>query len=171
MSNPIFPVVGVNWFEVEAYCHWGNTTGDVLPLESEQKLGIPEGYAVRLPTEEEWERAARGSHGWEYPWGRKFKADFANARGEEEPGRIGSTAVCTYPQGISPAGAWDMAGNVWEWTGSLWLPGEKRRVLRGGSWIHNRWDARCAFRYGDLPGYFDYFVGFRVVVSLADSGF
>ena len=133
-GNPIFPVVTVTWYEAEAYCNW--------LAKQELTIPIPVGYTVRLPTEEEWERAARGKDGREYPWGDGFEKYRANTT---ESGDIGTTAVFTYPQGESPTGAWDMSGNVFEWTNSLYDNERKFRVVRGGSWIstlHGR--ARCA---------------------------
>ena len=125
-ANPIFPVVGVTWFEAEAYANWLNTRSAELRLGA----AMPEGYRVRLATEEEWERAARGTDGREYPWRGDF--DFANANVAEEIGTgIGATAVCSYPQGVSPVGAWDMSGNVWEWTHSLLV---SERVIPRGAW-------------------------------------
>ena len=165
-SNPIFPVVGVSWYEAEAYVNWLNSRAGDLQLGEP----LPTGYRLRLPTEEEWERAARGMDGCEYPWVGDF--DFARANVAEEIGKgMGATAVCTYPQGISPAGAWDMSGNVWEWTCSLWSESDKWPVLRGGSWSNDRRLARCASRDGYLPDFFYGYFGFRVVVSLSDSGF
>jgi formylglycine-generating enzyme required for sulfatase activity len=166
LANPIFPVVGVTWFEAEAYANWLNTRSAELQVGA----AMPKGYRVRLATEEEWERAARGTDGREYPWRGDF--DFANANVAEEIGKgIGATAVCSYPQGISPVGAWDMIGNVWEWTHSLWSAKEPDRVLRGGSWHSNQRLARCAYRHRRGPDYFDDVIGFRVVVSLSNSGF
>jgi formylglycine-generating enzyme required for sulfatase activity len=159
-NNPIFPVVGICWFEAEAYCNWLNTQS--LTIKS------PDNYTVRLPTEEEWERAARGTDGPEYPWGDEFELENANIA---EGGGTGATAICTYPQGASPTGVWDMSGNVWEWTRSWFDEEERYRVLRGGSWDFDRRDARCACRYRLIPGDFYDDVGFRVVVSLADTGF
>jgi formylglycine-generating enzyme required for sulfatase activity len=148
----------VSWYEAEAYCNWLATQNLSIP--------IPKGYSVRLPTEEEWERAARGTDGREYPWGEEFdktKAHTVEVHPEDEYG-FGTMAVCTFPQGISPVGAWDMSGNVFEWT----LTEESRaRVLRGGSWIYNDWYARCAFRFFNSPVNRYNFFGFRVVVSLA----
>jgi formylglycine-generating enzyme required for sulfatase activity len=150
-GNPIFPVVGVSWYEAEAYCTW----------LAQQELTIPilEGYTVRLPTEEEWERAARGTDGREYPWGDEFEKYRANTT---ESGDIGTTAVCTYLQGESPAGVWDMGGNVWEWTASLYRESSYSRVVRGGSWFDIHRHARCAFRNDDLPEVRDFRIGFRL---------
>ena len=157
LANPLFPVVGVNWFEVEAYSHWLNA-----------QRSVPSGYAVRLPTEEEWERAVRGTDGREYPWGQEFAAWRANTG---EAGGIRTTAVCTYPGGVNEAGLWDGAGNVWEWTRSWWDAERTHRVVRGGSWASIRRLARCASRYRLIPDFFSYDLGFRLVVSLARSGF
>jgi len=130
---------------------------------------------------EEWERAARGVGGRDYPWGAAFEAPHLNCADAwagqdlsdydkwrkwlgERPEYVGTTAVCTYPQGISPGGVWDLSGNVWEWTGSAW--GAENKVVRGGSWYYSRWYARCASRSGDVPDSFLDSHGFRVVVSL-----
>jgi formylglycine-generating enzyme required for sulfatase activity/energy-coupling factor transporter ATP-binding protein EcfA2 len=174
-NNPVFPVVGISWFEAEAYCHWLNR--QELPVDA------PEGYVARLPTEEEWERAARGVDGRAYPWGDEFdfrrlscaeawagKADidsFEWLRNRPEFAR--TTAVCTYPQGASPEGIWDAAGNAWEWTASWYEAARENRVVRGGSWNVNQGYARCACRGRYIPVNFNLNVGMRVVVSLADS--
>jgi formylglycine-generating enzyme required for sulfatase activity len=143
----------------------------------------PEGYVARLPAEEEWERAARGKKGQEYPWGSDFDftrlscAEAWEGKEIEDWGKwqvpefAGTTAVCTYPQGARPDSTWDAAGNVWEWTASRWEPGSVFRVVRGGSWIDDQGYARCASRAGNFPGYYDYYLGLRVVVSLASSEF
>ena len=128
-NNPLFPVVGVGWFEAEAYAAWLNSRAATLDLGE----AVPADYRVRLPSEEEWERAARGTDGREYPWPGDFDTTRANVASEIGRG-TGATAVCTYPQGLSPTGAWDMSGNVWEWTGDLWsadgtIPGVAWRVV------------------------------------------
>jgi len=167
-NNPIFPVVAVSWFEAEAYTAWLNARLAVIPLAGGQTAAKPTGYAVRLPTEQEWERAARGVDGREYPWGDAFEPFRANTF-EDGPRR--TTAVCTYAQGVSPAGVWDMSGNVWEWTCSPWSQNNRSPVVRGGSWNNSRRGVRCAYRVRFDPGAFINVFGFRVVVSLAASGF
>jgi formylglycine-generating enzyme required for sulfatase activity len=165
-NNPLSPVVGVSWDDAQAYCRWLDekiSTDGFQVASLDGRLPLPKGYKVRLPAEEEWERAARGTDGRDYPWPGEFDGNRANTW---ESG-IGSTAaVCTYPLGMSPVGAWDMAGNVWEWTVSE--EGEYR-VVRGGSWVIEQRHARCACRVCPHPDYFGDLLGFRVVVSLANS--
>ncbi len=140
--------MGVTWYEAEAFCLWLTATNEA-------------GLTYRLPTEVEWERLARGEYGRVYPWGNTWADGECNTK---ESGLEQSSPVGLFPAGISPTGAYDCAGNVWEWC----LDGhdEKEqmfRVLRGGSWRDARGFARCAARIGDNPrlSYNDY--GFRVV--------
>ena len=157
-NNPIFPVVGVSWYEAQAYCRWLATQ----PLSIE----IHAGYVVRLPTEDEWERASRFTDGREYPWQGSF--DFAKANvAESLGGSDGTSAVCTYPLGKSQEGVWDLSGNIWEWSAS-WYKKDQNRSLRGGSWFDGSLEARCAFREMLIPDLFNC-VGFRCVVSMAIS--
>ncbi|MCP4545590.1 MAG: SUMF1/EgtB/PvdO family nonheme iron enzyme [bacterium] len=130
-NNSIFPVVYVTWFEAQAYCNWLNTHLQTLSIDDDKQVPIRQDYQVRLPTEEEWERAIRSTDGREYPWEDNFNSAYANTAETS----ISTTAVCTYPQGANPKGVWDGAGNVWEWAVSRWEPGSSSRVLRGGSWI------------------------------------
>jgi formylglycine-generating enzyme required for sulfatase activity len=142
------------------------------------------GLTIRLPSEAEWERAARGAGGRRWPWGDEWAGGHANT---EEAGVGATSAVGTFPAGASPCGALDLAGNVWEWTTTRWgrtsisrpdygypydaadgrekLDGPDLRVLRGGSWRHYQRVARCAFRSGNFPDYFSSLVGFRVCVA------
>jgi len=136
------PVVNVSWHDAATYAEW---TG------------------ARLPTEEEWEKTARGIDGRLYPWGDAFDPAWCNT---EESGIGTTTPVGRYsPSGDSPCGCTDMAGNVWEWTASAWEPGSKRRVLRGGSFIHDQRIARAAVRNWLDPADRYWFSGVRVAAA------
>jgi formylglycine-generating enzyme required for sulfatase activity len=168
------PVVGVTWYEAEAYCNWLNTQ-----LPSEQ--------AVRLPTEAEWEWAARGPEGRRYPWADKWEAWRCNGS-ESGIGRT-STVGC-FPGGAADwwRGMWpaskvvqDLAGNVWEWTaseytenyrGAHWsvlntkVSDNSPRLVRGGSWDTLPEGFRSAARYRFGPRFRFYGVGFRLARTL-----
>jgi len=171
------PVVDVNWYDALAFCRWLS-----------ERAGIP----VTLPSEAEWEKAARGTDGRVYPWGDE-PPDEKRCNFDHHPG--GTTPVGRYsPQGDSPYGCADMAGNVWEWTRSLWgkdmqkpdfgypyspedgredlkASADIRRVLRGGSWDFVQWFTRCAYRFWYIRDYFYISVGLRVVVSPGSPAF
>lgn len=120
------PVVLVSWHDAVAYAQWAGK---------------------RLLTEEEWEKAARGTDGREYPWGNTWDAAKCNT---DEGKAGGTTPVGRYsPQGDSPYGCVDMVGNVWEWTASDYS--SSGRVVRGGSWYYFRFYARAASHYYDEP--------------------
>ena len=141
--NPVeHPVVGVSWFEADAFARWAGK---------------------ELPTEEQWERAARGTDGRQNPWGDEFDKEKCNT---EESGIGKTTRVTRYPNGISPVGCYDMAGNVWEWTKSFYGETKDRMALRGGSWDVYRLDALCAYRFRDHPFNRNDDVGFRCARTL-----
>jgi formylglycine-generating enzyme required for sulfatase activity len=170
-NNPLSPVVGVSWFEAEAYCNWLS-----------KELNRP----VRLPTEEEWERAARHTDSREYPWGDRFDRnrlnisewwaaddDMTDYKKWDEWHKVGgqsasTTMVGQFAEGNSAAGVSDMSGNVWEWTDS-WYD-KTQRAIRGGSWDFNRRFARCANRNRNVPDNFNVNVGFRLFSPGSISG-
>lgn len=162
----------VNWYEAVAFCRWLSWRwGGGYDLRK-----IDE-WKVRLPTEYEWEKAARGMDGRLYPYGNKFDAAKGNVR---ETGIRQSSAVGIFPNGASPYGVEEMSGNVWEWCLSDYdkpqlearkekLTTDKRRVLRGGSWLDYDDGARAVFRDGYAPGNRFSYIGFRVVVGVPPS--
>lgn len=156
------PVVGITYQDALAYCRWAQ---------------------VRLPTESEWEKASRGSDGRKWPWGNAWDKNRCNNGLMERPdlqkfrtvvrGGIGPMPVGMFPEGASPCGALDMAGNVWEWCSDLYAPypgsaykvkeNEKGfRVIRGGSWDNDPPDClRGCNRLRFMPDR-SFVIGFRV---------
>jgi len=172
------PVVQVTWHEALAYCGW--LTEMLRGRQARHGALFPafggREWTVTLPSEAEWEKAARGTEARRYPWGPDWNADRANC----EKAGIGSTStVGCFPGGSSPYGVVDMSGNVWEWTRSLYkkypyvagdgredLEGDGDRVLRGGPWYFVNPDFfRCADRFGYHPTYWIDFIGFRCVLA------
>jgi formylglycine-generating enzyme required for sulfatase activity/energy-coupling factor transporter ATP-binding protein EcfA2 len=182
-----YPVRYVSWHDANAYCQWltqhildGSSVSEPL-----RRLLQDEGCRVRLPSEAEWGKAARGTDGRRYPWG----ADPDPNRANYSDTGIGDTsAVGCFPGGVSPYGVEELSGNVWEWTRSLWgedwgeptftypyisadgredinAGDEVLRVLRGGAFDDSPSGVRCACRDGFSPDVRDYDLGFRVVVS------
>jgi formylglycine-generating enzyme required for sulfatase activity len=179
---PNHPLIGVSWYEAMAFCGWLTAHWRDRDLLADNEL-------IRLPTEIEWERAARGLARRRWPWGDHWRPGAANT---EEAEVQATTAVGLFPA-ASPEGLLDMAGNVWEWTTTRWGPtigepafgwpwkpdderddprGTDLRVVRGGSWVNTPRDCRCAYRGRDGPSGWDFNLGFRVArVSLAHSDF
>ena len=139
-------MVLVTYNDANAYCQWRSRKDK-------------DGKKYRLPTSKEWEKAARGSDGWLYPWG--DEPDFARCN-TKESGMGGTTSVTKYPEGVSPHGCRDMAGNVWEWTDTK--IGQKY-MLRGGSWYQQIEYARCAYEFLNYPNYWSTKIGFRCVAE------
>jgi formylglycine-generating enzyme required for sulfatase activity len=170
----------VSWHDALAYCKW-------LTVRLQEWSGTPESLAtllrtedrrVILPSEAEWEKAARGTDGRVYPWGKDPDPDRANysATGTET-----TNAVGCFSGGASPYGVEELSGNVWEWTRSLWdeypypleriarrkredlqAPVEESRVLRGGAFWYGHQYVRCAVRYGYVARVVYFGIGFRV---------
>ncbi|WP_377298221.1 SUMF1/EgtB/PvdO family nonheme iron enzyme [Rhizobium sp. SGZ-381] len=177
------PATDLTWHDANAYCAW-------LTLKWRAEGRISAEDVVRLPTEPEWERAARGDQpdaGDEtivYPWGIEFEPDACNS---EEAGFNRTVAVGLFPKGRSPFGVYDMAGEVWEWTTTLWgddmttpsfqypyrddgrehlKAGPKiRRVLRGGCFSSGKLKACTTYRGSLEPDGFWRGNGFRIAVS------
>jgi len=156
------PMVNVTWFGARAYCEW---------------------YGWRLPTEVEWERAARGEDGRPFPWGDGIQPGNANYYSshdifERVVGGAGGTTPVGFYNGqlygdfqtydsASPYGLYDMAGNVWQWTGDVYV-GTHYRYMRGGSKIDYAYNLRVWMRNSAGPDYYSPSVGFRCVQDAAD---
>jgi formylglycine-generating enzyme required for sulfatase activity len=166
LQRPDHPVVRVSWHHAWAYAAW---------------LAQVTGQPWRLPTEAEWEKAARGTDGRLYPWGDAFDGTRCNTSASESGA---TTPVGTYADrgDASPYGVHDLAGNVWEWTSSLYKPypyspngGREQpqsagnRVLRGGSSAENPPSARVVFRYHADPVSARKDDGFRLVLAVPSS--
>jgi formylglycine-generating enzyme required for sulfatase activity len=156
------PVVSVSWYDAVAFCEW---------------LSEVSGRTIRLPTEAEWEKAARGTDGRLYPWGNESPTCDLAQYGECDGGAL---PVGSKPKGASPYGALDMAGNVWEWVAD-WSDSNyydnspnrnptgptsgEYRGLRGGAWFDISVNVRAAYRGGHDPDLRNVNFGFRVAAS------
>ncbi len=145
--DPQWPVVAVNIEDVSAFAAW---------------ISEQQGRLCRLPTEEEWEKAARGVDARAFPWGSSFDPTFAHMR-RSRTGVPGLHPVGQYSTDCSVYGCMDMAGGVREWTGSTFSEGQI--VVRGGSWNDDIDELRCAGRRGMPPHFRSSSVGFRLVTD------
>jgi len=200
---PNHPVVGITWYEALAFCRWLEellqAAGSGMQLWKANRLtsvSVPSGaFKVQLPSEAEWEKAARGGLEipWgeaglqrenpdparRYPWGQKLEPELANF---DETRIEASNTVGCFPDGASPYGVEDLSGNVWEWTRSHWqkYPYDQEdgredltagnltlRVVRGGAFHDDGRVVRCASRGIGVPSLRDRDLGFRVVLSLS----
>lgn len=138
------PVTRINWHHAKAFCDW---------------LARKTGRVVRLPTDAEWEWAARGRAGRVYPWGDEWDPRRCNWG---DPGEIDGYAetapVGSFPAGATPEGVHDLAGNIWEWSAN--------KVLRGGPWCLDAESVRCEWKGREDPQRADDKFGFRVVVEV-----
>lgn len=178
------PRENVTWYQAMAFCRWlseqARHNPSLLPPEAQDGI-----WRITLPTEWQWEKAARGHDGRTYPWGNEYISGYANVDETEKgvgPHKLGQTsAVGLYPQGKSPYGILDLSGNVWEWCLNEYNnperfqeEGSNIRTVRGGSWYWNADYAKASARDGNYPRLRLNYFGFRVVVfpiSRAISGF
>lgn len=163
--NPAYsnsPVVLVSWYDANNYCKW---------------LSKQTGRTFRLPSEDEWEYAARGEKSKKYPWGNEWKEDYANTL---ESGLNDIVPVGCFEQGKSDFGLMDCSGQIWEWTNTndtvLWKkawPSHMRSaddteayIVRGGAWDDISVFARCSSRGPNGASFFEHYIGFRIVEEL-----
>lgn len=169
-NGPNQPVVGISWFEAQAYCHW---------------LSVQTGTSFRLPTEAEWECACRGAEGRRFAWGNTYEPLFANV---PELRLHRTSPVGIFPEGNTPTGIADMTGQVWEWTSTAWgtdagtpaftypydstdgredehLDSSWCRVVKGSSHVALRGGGRAEFRGGNWPSDTGFDRGFRIATG------
>jgi formylglycine-generating enzyme required for sulfatase activity len=172
-APPTHPAAHVSWPDALAYCRWLEAAlkaSPITPATLRQRL--LEGWHVTLPSEAEWEKAARGTDGRRYPWGAEARRDRANI-GAQGTVPVGSLACPECAHALS-----DMSGNVWEWTRSPYQPypfdpsddnntasGDALWVMRGGAFNDREQNARATTRGGADPGVRRPFIGFRVAIT------
>jgi formylglycine-generating enzyme required for sulfatase activity len=169
LTRPNHPVIGVGWYECQAYCRWRYAT---------------EGQHYHLPSEAEWEKAARGTDERQFPWGNEFDLSRMNIHENDQPVNS-TTPVGIYPTGASPYGCLDMAGNVREWVeddwhdsydgapydGSAWVdnPRGSGRMIRGCCWgdvVEKGWSA---IRFHGWLDSRNQYLGFRLSRSISNN--
>lgn len=150
------PVINVSWHDANDFARW---------------VSAKSGLACRLPSEAEWEFAARAGTATAFWWGDRAGEGMANCRGcVAGPPRYGSLEIGTFP--ANPWGLFDMNGNVWEWTGDCWKPSHdgaancQRRVIKGGAWYYYSPNARASSRAGNDARGGSYTIGFRLLCDL-----
>jgi serine/threonine-protein kinase len=144
--DPRWPVLAVSWADAVAYCEWRSAR---------------DARRYTLPSEEEWEKAARGVDGRVYPWGNRFDPSLCNMKESRE--RAGPVPVGSFATDVSPYGVRDLAGNCEEWTAGTWGDARGSRVGRGGSWHSNSVMVRSAYRSSVEPHLASGVRGFRIV--------
>lgn len=144
------PVVLISQADAAAYCKW---------------RGQQQGVSLRLPSEAEWEKAARGTGAAYFPWGDKFDPDFLNSF---DRGPFDTVPVGQYPLGKSPYDIFDMAGQVFEWTSTRWEHDAAKFVVKGGSWDDLPGVTRAAARHGRPTHLKHILIGFRCAGSMKD---
>ncbi|MAE18225.1 hypothetical protein CMK12_04685 [Candidatus Poribacteria bacterium] len=135
------PVTGVKCTDAEAYATWAGG---------------------RLPSFEEWERAARGNDGRTFPWGDEIDKPRCNTA---EAGVGTTTPIGMFPEGVSPFGCYDLLGNVWEWSSTWYDDDQQFRVVRGGSWYYNHEHATCTSYDFFSQDYAEFVIGFRLAFN------
>ncbi|MEE2638051.1 MAG: SUMF1/EgtB/PvdO family nonheme iron enzyme [Acidobacteriota bacterium] len=172
-APPDHPVAFVSWPDALAYCRWLDDTLRRSPDTPEALAdALEKGWRITLPSESEWEKAARGSDGRVFPWGDRVRPDRANIQGAT------TTRVGTFPCPECPYGLLDMSGNVWEWTKSPYQPypfdptndrddlqADALWVMRGGSYTDPPRNLRATVRGGGDPGARRAIMGFRQAIS------
>jgi len=144
-ENREYPVIGVSWYEANAYCKW---------------LSEKAFHTHKLPSEKEWEKAARGVDGRNFPWGNS-SVDFTIANYNNNIGSIAE--ITSYRRSLSPYGIYNMAGNVWEWCSDNWEVSDRYRIRRGGGWYSSYTHLTAYYRSYYLPYLRTVDTGFRVV--------